>query len=141
MFRRRIAAVLATAGLLATAGGGVPTAAASSLPGLPTFPGLSSVVTPGEGVVGEWGYTTGNQPRITVHADGRVGGYDGCNSFGTVWVQTPDGHLVFSRTAWVSTMRYCSWEWFPAARTATVEGNLMRVYDGTGELIGVLPRV
>ena len=36
---------------------------------------------------------------------------------------------------------YCGWEWFPSARSATVNGPVMTVFDGDGERIGELFRL
>ena len=116
----------------------VPLATASSLPSLP---GLSSAVAPAPsaGPVGTWSSPQDNAPRITVGADGTLGGYDGCNSFSTTWHQAP-GNTIILGSHWMSTKRYCGWEWFPAARTATVDGDTMTVRNTVGAPIGVLYR-
>ncbi|HHU67385.1 META domain-containing protein [Corynebacterium sp.] len=139
MSRRLVTSVLAVA-LLGAVGGVAPVATASSLPDLR---GLSSVLNPGapSGPVGEWGSPLPRQPRITVHADGTLGGDDGCNTFGTTWRESGDNSIIIETDRWISTQMYCGWEWFPSARSATVNGPVMTVFDGDGERIGELFRL
>ena len=117
----------------------VPLATASSLP---TLPGLSSAVTPAPAAspVGSWASPQTNSPRISVNADGTLGGHDGCNAFGTTWRHAGENAIVIEAHEWISTQRYCGWEWFPAAHSAVVAGDTMTVRNGDGATIGLLFR-
>ena len=90
--------------------------------------------------VGVWGTGEGEQPRIHIQADGRLGGNDGCNAFGTTWRESGDNSIIIETDEWISTMRYCGWEWFPAARSGKVDGDVMTFSDESGKVIGTLTR-
>ncbi len=90
--------------------------------------------------VGTWGTGAEHEPRIGISDDGRLGGHDGCNSFGTTWRAAGESGLIIETGQWGSTMRYCGWEWFPAARSATIDGDVMTVHDASGTILGSLAR-
>lgn len=90
--------------------------------------------------VGVWGTGEGKLPLIHIHADGRLGGDDGCNSFGTTWKVRSADTIIIETDRWISTMRYCGWEWFPAARSGKVDGDTMTFHDESGNVIGTLSR-
>ncbi len=90
--------------------------------------------------VGVWGTGEGKLPLIHIHADGRLGGDDGCNSFGTTWKARSADTIIIETDRWISTMRYCGWEWFPAARSGKVDGDTMTFHDESGNVIGTLSR-
>jgi heat shock protein HslJ len=87
-----------------------------------------------------WGAGEGEQPLIHIHADGTLGGNDGCNAFGTTWRESGDNSIIIETDEWISTMRYCGWEWFPAARSGKVDGDVMTFSDESGKVIGTLTR-
>lgn len=106
---------------------------------LPTpEPAPKPVPTPSP--VGVWGTGEGKLPLIHIHADGRLGGDDGCNSFGTTWKAWSADTIIIETDRWISTMRYCGWEWFPAARSGKVDGDTMTFHDESGNVIGTLSR-
>ncbi len=106
---------------------------------LPTpEPAPKPVPTPSP--VGVWGTGEGKLPLIHIHADGRLGGDDGCNSFGTTWKARSADTIIIETDRWISTMRYCGWEWFPAARSGKVDGDTMTFHDESGNVIGTLSR-
>ncbi|HHU67386.1 META domain-containing protein [Corynebacterium sp.] len=106
---------------------------------LPTpEPAPKPVPTPSP--VGVWGTGEGKLPLIHIHADGRLGGDDGCNSFGTTWKVRSADTIIIETDRWISTMRYCGWEWFPAARSGKVDGDTMTFHDESGNVIGTLSR-
>ena len=91
------------------------------------------------GPEGTWGSMEAGHPNITLEPDGRAHGTDGCNRMTGSW--HPEGDdIIFSDMT--STLMACENvdTWFAATETATIQGELLRCFNGAGEQIGTLPR-
>lgn len=94
-----------------------------------------------EAFFGTWGVAdTEREPSIVIAADGTYGGSDGCNFFdGLWWIEGDTLDFGFR----LSTDRGClpdTDDWLNHHATATVDGDTITVFDGSGAEIGTLTR-
>lgn len=90
--------------------------------------------------VGTWGTPdTHGEPSLTLEEDGSAFGSDGCNRM--MGTYTADGsEITFGPLA--TTMMYCDGvdTWLSTGHTANVDGDVMTVFNESGESIGTLNR-
>lgn len=88
---------------------------------------------------GTWGAGGEGQPQLELDADGSFSGTDGCNQIGGSW-EAAGAEVRFGETR--STLMFCEGvdDWLGGLATATVDADLMTVFDDTGTQIGTLTR-
>jgi heat shock protein HslJ len=89
--------------------------------------------------VGQWVESdAADAAFLTLSADGRLSGSDGCNNLVGSWEASDDGSVVFGPLA--STLKFCEGldTWLGAAATATIQSGVMTVQDIDGEVLGQL---
>ncbi|AGF73150.1 hypothetical protein A605_10750 [Corynebacterium halotolerans YIM 70093 = DSM 44683] len=88
---------------------------------------------------GTWGSREPGHPELTLEADGRAHGTDGCNQFTGSWYLA-DTEITF--VDMTSTLMACENvdDWFADAATATIDDDTMHCFDAAGREIGTLPR-
>lgn len=89
---------------------------------------------------GSWGSNEDAQPQLTLEADGKLHGTDGCNRMVGSW-EYKGGEIVLGDIA--TTLMACEGvdTWLSAADSLKVEGDTLRVFDTGREEIGTLPRM
>lgn len=89
--------------------------------------------------VGQWLESDADgAPFLSLGADGRLSGNDGCNTLMGDWEMLDDGAVEF--TALASTKMFCEGvdTWLGAAALARIQGSIMTIQDGDGVVIGQL---
>jgi heat shock protein HslJ len=113
----------------------------------PEFPGSASEASEsasasGEAAVdpvGRWTSPEAGDPYLEFLDDGSLEGSDGCNVIATTW-EVEDDEIVID--SFMTTQKACSGvdPWLSKAATATIEGNVMKVEDSNGKVIGGLEK-
>ncbi|MGP6174205.1 META domain-containing protein [Corynebacterium sp. A21] len=102
----------------------------------------SSYDSPGssDSAEGSWGSNGSAQPQLTLEADGKLHGTDGCNRMMGSWEYSGE-EIALGDIA--TTMMACEGvdTWLSAAGSLKVEGDTLHVFDADGEEIGTLPRM
>lgn len=88
---------------------------------------------------GKWTSPEAGDPFLEFTEDGQVKGSDGCNAIQTTW--EVDGSKVLI-TSFTTTQKACAGvdPWLSKAASATIEGNVMKVADASGKVIGGLEK-
>lgn len=88
---------------------------------------------------GKWTSPEAGDPYLEFSEDGQVKGSDGCNAIKTTWEVDGDKILI---TSFTTTQKACAGvdPWLSKASSATVEGNVMKVADASGKVIGGLEK-
>lgn len=88
---------------------------------------------------GKWTSPEAGDPFLEFTEDGQVKGSDGCNAIQTSW--EVDGSKVLI-TSFTTTQKACAGvdPWLSKASSATIEGNVMKVADASGKVIGGLEK-
>lgn len=102
-------------------------------------PLLVSGCTSSPSPVGTWGSTAEGEPHLIIAEDGSLGGNDGCNTMFGNWEADGDG-LVFSDVG--GTLMFCEGvdTWLSDMRTATIDGDTIRILGEGGEELGTLAK-
>jgi heat shock protein HslJ len=89
--------------------------------------------------VGRWTSPEAGDPYLEFLDDGSLEGSDGCNVIATTW-EVEDDEIVID--SFMTTQKACSGvdPWLSKAATATIEGNVMKVEDSNGKVIGGLEK-
>jgi heat shock protein HslJ len=89
--------------------------------------------------MGKWTSPEAGDPFLEFADDGGLKGSDGCNSIVTTW-KAKDGEIVID--SFMTTQKACAGvdTWLSKASTATIEGNVMKVKDSNGKVIGGLEK-
>lgn len=103
---------------------------------------MSAATDPIDGdATGSWhGDAERNTPKLSLNPDGRLDGTDGCNRLFGSW-EAHEATVVFLEVA--STRMLCRNvdDWLSKLATASVDGDLMTVFNAEGRTIGTLRRV
>ena len=88
---------------------------------------------------GKWTSPEKGDPFLEFAEDGSLEGSDGCNAIVTSWKAEGDEIAIDS---FMSTQKACAGvdTWLSKASTATIEGNVMKVKDSNGKVIGGLEK-
>lgn len=87
---------------------------------------------------GKWTSPETGDPFLEFTDDGNVTGSDGCNRIETTWTAGKDKVTIDSFT---TTQKACPGDqWLSKASSATIDGNVMKVMDGQGKVIGGLEK-
>ncbi|WP_209325220.1 META domain-containing protein [Brevibacterium renqingii] len=89
--------------------------------------------------VGKWTSPEKGDPFLEFSDDGSLKGSDGCNAIATTWKVEGDEIIIES---FMTTQKACAGvdPWLSKASTATIEGNVMKVEDSNGKVIGGLEK-
>lgn len=89
--------------------------------------------------VGRWTSPEAGDPFLEFAEDGSLEGSDGCNAIVTTWKVKGDEIAIDS---FMSTQKACAGvdTWLSKASTATIEGDVMKVKDSNGKVIGGLEK-
>lgn len=89
--------------------------------------------------VGKWSSPEKGDPFLEFAEDGSLEGSDGCNAIVTTWKAEGDEITIDS---FMSTQKACAGvdTWLSKASTATIEGNVMKIKDSNGKVIGGLEK-
>lgn len=89
--------------------------------------------------VGKWTSPEAGDPFLEFAEDGSLEGSDGCNAIATSWKAEDDEIVIDS---FMTTQKACAGvdTWLSKASTATIEGNVMKVKDSNGKVIGGLEK-
>ena len=89
--------------------------------------------------IGRWTSPEAGDPYLEFLEDGSLEGSDGCNVIATTWEVKGDEIVIDS---FMTTQKACSGvdPWLSKAATATIEGNVMKVEDSNGKVIGGLEK-
>lgn len=101
--------------------------------------GCATASESGDSVEGAWGSDEPGQPQLTLEADGKLHGTDGCNRMIGTW-ELEGERVILGPIA--TTMMACPdvETWLSAAESLEVEGAVLHVFDQGGVEIGTLPR-
>lgn len=139
-FRRVIGvAVLGLVLPLAACGtGSEPSEPSSSAPtetSTPSDSADSAAIDP----TGKWSSPEAGDPFLDFSADGQVKGTDGCNRIQTTWEADGDRILI---SPFTTTQKACAGvdTWLAKASSATIEGNVMKIADSDGNVVGGLEK-
>lgn len=88
---------------------------------------------------GKWTSPEAGDPFLEFADDGSLKGSDGCNAISTTWKVEDD---TVSIESFMSTQKACAGvdTWLSKAASASIEGNVMKVMDGQGKVIGGLEK-
>lgn len=88
---------------------------------------------------GRWSSPEKGDPFLEFAEDGSLEGSDGCNAIVTTWKVKGDEIAIDS---FMSTQKACAGvdTWLSKASTATIEGDVMKVKDSNGKVIGGLEK-
>lgn len=88
---------------------------------------------------GKWTSPEKGDPFLEFAEDGSLEGSDGCNAIITSWKVEGDEIVIDS---FMSTQKACAGvdTWLSKASTAAIEGDVMKVKDSNGEVIGGLEK-
>lgn len=92
-------------------------------------------------VLGQWGSPeVAQEPALTFESDGTLHGTDGCNNL--MGNYTTEGSKV-SFGGLASTMMFCEGvdDWLVRGHSATIDGDVLTVFDEAGKEIGSLARI
>ena len=88
--------------------------------------------------IGKWSSPETGEPFLDFAENGDLSGSDGCNVIKTTWEVDGDKVLISS---FVAGQKACPGDqWLANATSATIDGNVMKVMDGEGEVIGGLEK-
>src|SRR5699024_5927878 len=89
--------------------------------------------------VGRWTSPEAGDPYLEFLEDGSLEGSDGCNVIATTWEVEGDEIDIDS---FMTTRKACSGvdPWWSRAATAIIDGNVMKVEDSDGQVIGGLEK-
>lgn len=89
--------------------------------------------------VGKWSSPEAGDPFLEFAEDGSLKGSDGCNAISTSW-NAEDGKITID--SFMSTQKACAGvdTWLSKASSATIEGDVMKVEDSNGKVIGGLEK-
>lgn len=112
-----------------------PTSSAPTESSTPTDSADSAAIDP----TGKWTSPEAGDPFLEFSEDGQVTGSDGCNRIQTTWEVDGDKILI---TPFTTTQKACAGvdTWLSEASSATIEGNVMKVADSSGEVVGGLEK-
>lgn len=112
-----------------------PTSSAASEPGEPSESTDAGSLDP----AGKWTSPEAGDPYLEFSEDGQVKGTDGCNAIETTWEVDGDKILI---TSFTTTQKACGGvdPWLSKAASATIEGNVMKVADSSGNVVGGLEK-
>lgn len=112
-----------------------PTSSAPTESNTPSDSADSTALDP----TGKWASPEAGEPFLEFSADGQVKGTDGCNPIKTTWEVDGDKVII---TSFTSTQKACAGvdTWLSGAVSATIDGNVMKVMDGKGKVIGGLEK-
>ncbi|UVI37536.1 META domain-containing protein [Brevibacterium spongiae] len=113
-------------------------------PDTPSPSESASSESPSEGAdsldpVGKWTSPEAGDPFLEFAEDGSLEGSDGCNAIVTTWKAENEEIVIDS---FMSTQKACAGvdTWLSKASTATIEGDVMKVKDSNGKVIGGLEK-
>ncbi len=88
---------------------------------------------------GRWTSPEKGDPFLEFADDGSLEGSDGCNAIVTSWKAEGDEIVIDS---FMSTQKACAGvdTWLSKASTATIDGDVMKVKDSNGKVIGGLEK-
>ncbi|MGO2036297.1 MAG: META domain-containing protein [Brevibacterium sp.] len=88
---------------------------------------------------GKWTSPEAGDPFLEFAEDGSLKGSDGCNAISTTWKVEDDTVTIES---FMSTQKACAGvdTWLSKAASASIKGNVMKVMDGQGKVIGGLEK-
>ena len=105
---------------------------------------ISETASPGEEAsdldpTGKWTSPEKGDPFLEFAEDGSLEGSDGCNAIATSWKVEGDEITIDS---FMSTQKACAGVdiWLSKASTATIEGDVMKIMDSNGKVIGGLEK-
>lgn len=112
-----------------------PTSSAPTETNTPSDSADSAALDP----TGKWTSPEAGDPYLEFSEDGQVKGTDGCNAIKTTWEVDGDKILISSFT---TTQKACAGvdTWLSKASSATVEGNVMKIADASGKVVGGLEK-
>lgn len=112
-----------------------PTSSAPTESSTPTDSADSAAIDP----TGKWTSPEAGDPFLEFSEDGQVTGSDGCNRIQTTWEVDGDKILI---TPFTTTQKACAGVdmWLSEASSATIEGNVMKVADSSGKVVGGLEK-
>lgn len=102
--------------------------------------GCSNSSQASDSLIGTWGATAPEKPQLVFETEDEFHGTDGCNQIGGTVTTSSDG-IEFGPMR--STRMYCEGvdTWLLDASRATIDGNIMTLFDASGTEIGTLQRV
>ncbi|SMX79391.1 Heat shock protein HslJ [Brevibacterium antiquum] len=88
---------------------------------------------------GKWTSPEAGDPFLEFSEDGQVKGSDGCNRIQTAWEVDGDKVLI---TSFTTTQKACAGvdPWLSKASSATIEGDVMKIADSSGKVVGGLEK-
>ncbi|WP_166971198.1 META domain-containing protein [Brevibacterium atlanticum] len=89
--------------------------------------------------VGKWSSPEAGDPFLEFAEDGSLKGSDGCNAIVTSW-KAENGKITID--SFMSTQKACAGvdTWLSKASSVTIEGDVMKVKDSNGKVIGGLEK-
>lgn len=112
-----------------------PTSSAPAETSTPSESADSAAIDP----TGKWTSPEAGDPYLEFSEDGQVKGSDGCNRIQTTWEIDGDKILI---TPFTTTQKACAGVdmWLAKASSATIDGNVMKVADSGGDVVGGLEK-
>lgn len=112
-----------------------PTSSAPAESSTPSDSADSAAIDP----AGKWTSPEAGDPFLEFSDDGQVKGSDGCNAIKTTWEVDGDKVLI---TSFTTTQKACAGvdPWLSKASSATVEGDVMKIADSSGKVVGGLEK-
>lgn len=112
-----------------------PTSSAPTETSTPSDSADSAAIDP----TGKWASPEAGDPFLEFSADGQVKGTDGCNRIQTTWEVDGDKILI---SPFTTTQKACAGvdTWLSKASSATIEGNVMKIADSDGNIVGGLEK-
>ena len=89
--------------------------------------------------VGRWSSPEAGDPFLEFAEDGSLRGSDGCNAISTTWEVEDDEVIIES---FMTTQKACAGvdTWLSDAASASIEGDVMKIKDHDGKVIGGLEK-
>ncbi|GAA1847974.1 META domain-containing protein [Brevibacterium marinum] len=112
-----------------------PTSSTAAEPSTPSDSADSAAPDP----TGRWSSPEAGDPFLEFSEDGQVKGSDGCNRIETTWEVDGDKILI---TPFTTTQKACAGVdmWLSEASSATIEGDVMKIADSGGDVVGGLEK-
>lgn len=112
-----------------------PTSSAPTETSTPSDSADSAAIDP----TGKWTSPEAGEPFLEFSEDGQVTGSDGCNRIQTTWEVDGDKILI---TPFTTTQKACAGVdmWLSKVSSVTIEGNVMKVADSGGDVVGGLEK-
>lgn len=112
-----------------------PTSSAPAESNTPSDSADSAAADP----TGRWSSPEAGDPFLEFSEDGQVEGSDGCNHIQTTWEAEGDKILI---TSFTTTQKACAGvdPWLSEASSATIQGDVMKIADSGGDVVGGLEK-